>query len=156
MSVTKKPPLRPPQTDLSLLRREINQLFERLAGRERPDPTAGGEWVPGIDVYECHGELNIVVEVPGLAPESLRVTHKDGTLAIAGERREKRPQGALGFLCVERPQGRFARSLTLDLPVDISQAQARLKGGLLTITIPRLKDRRGREIVLPITREQTS
>ena len=155
MTVTKKPP-RPPQTDLSLLRREINQLFERLAGMNRPDPTAGGEWVTGIDVYECHGQLTIVVEVPGLQAESLRVVHRDGTLEIGGERREKRPPGALGFLCVERPQGRFVRSLTLDLPVDISQAQARLSGGVLTITIPRLKDRRGREIVIPITREQPS
>ncbi len=155
MSVTKKPP-RPPQTDLSLLRREINQLFERLSGMDRPDPTTGGEWVPGIDVYECHGKLTIVVEVPGMQPESLRVIHRDGTLEIGGERREKRPPGALGFLCVERPQGRFARRLALDLPVDISQAEARLRGGVLTITIPRLKDRRGREIVIPITREQTS
>jgi HSP20 family protein len=153
--MTKKPP-RPAQTDLSLLRREINQLFERLAGSERPDPAAGGEWVPGVDVYECHGELNVVVEVPGLGPEFLRVGYKDGTLALSGDRREKRPHGALGFLCVERPQGRFARSIPLDLPVDISQARARLKGGLLTITIPRLKDRRGREVVIPITREPTS
>ncbi len=152
MTLTRKPPRAEPD-DLTLLRREINQLFERLAAVERNDPSARGEWVPGVDVFECHGKLTIVVEVPGLAPESLKVVHRDGCLEISGERREKKPPGTVGFLCLERPQGRFSRSLALEIPVDISQAEARLGGGLLTITIPRLKDRRGREIVIPIARE---
>ena len=29
-------------------------------------------------------------------------------------------------------------------------------GGVLTVTIPRVKDRRGREIIIPVRREETS
>ncbi len=136
MSVMRKP-MRAPLSELALLQREINQLFERLSGFERSD-AAAGEWSPSLDAYECHGALVIVAEVPGLAPESLRVSCRDHVLVISGERRERRPPaGAAAFLCIERPQGRFSRKIPLDLAVDLRLAEARLEGGLLTITLPR-------------------
>ena len=152
----KKPP-RMSLSELGLLQREVNQLFERLAEFDRGEPRAAAEWCPSVDVYECHGQLTVVAEVPGLAPESLRIVCGDHRLAISGERRERRPVGgAAAFLCVERPQGRFTRVIPLDMALDVHKAEARLTGGLLTITIPHLKDRRGRETVIPVQREPGS
>lgn len=155
MAVPRKTQPGTPLGELLLLQREVNQLFERLSdGGREPQPEAG-EWQPAIDVYECHGDLKVVVEVPGLAPESLRVACRDRCLVISGERRERRPAGGLGaFLCLERPHGRFKRTIPLDMAVDLRLAQARLAGGLLTVTLPRLKDRRGRETTIPIEREE--
>ena len=42
---------------------------------------------------------------------------------------------------------------SFDLPVDVAQARATLEGGLLTITLPRLRERRGRETVIPVEKE---
>jgi len=154
MSVTRKPATRAPLSELALLQREINQLFERLAGFDRSE-TAAGEWSPSVDVYECHGALVVVAEVPGLSPESLRVSCRDHCLVISGERRERRPApGAAAFLCIERPQGRFSKKIPLDLAVDLREAEAHLASGLLTITLPRVKDRRGREALIPVKRER--
>ena len=152
MSMTRRPS-RPPFTELALLHREINELFERLSVIDREEPSAG-EWCPSADVYECRGSVTVVVEVPGLTPDSLKVAVRDRAIVISGERRERRPgAGAPAFLCVERPQGRFVRKIPLDMAVDLNLAEARLAGGVLTITVPRLKDRRGRETVIPIRRE---
>jgi HSP20 family protein len=138
---------------MSLLQREINQLFERLAEIDRSDGGMAGEWSPGVDVYESRGRLVVVVEVPGLPPEAVRVVVRERDLVITGERRDRRPTGGIaGFLCMERPTGRFERTIPLDVAVDVKQAEARLAGGLLTVTLPRLKDRRGRETVIPIER----
>jgi HSP20 family molecular chaperone IbpA len=154
MAVTRKAP-RTPLAELALLQREMNQLFERLAEFDRPDEPAVAEWRPNVDVFECHGSLAVVVEVPGLAPESLKVVCRDHWLVITGERRERRPPlGDAVFLCVERPQGRFTRKVPLDMAVDVSRAEGHLAGGVLTIIVPRLKDRRGRETVIPVKREQ--
>ena len=151
MSVVRKQPARTPFTELGLLQREINQLFERLAGFDRPEGTAPGEWCPSVDVFECHGKLVIVAEVPGFSADALRVVCRDRTLVISGERRERRPAGGISaFLCMERPHGRFTRKIPFDVPVDIQEAEAQLEGGLLTITVPRLKDRRCRETVIPV------
>lgn len=155
MAVTKRNAASP-YPNLLLLQQEINRLFERLAAFEVPDRHAGNEWVPNVDVYECEGKIRVVVEVPGLVPDSLTVVYRDGQLTVSGERRDRRPHGVLGFLCIERPHGRFTRSIFLDLPLDIRQAEARLAGGLLTIAIPRLKDRRGHETVIPVEWEEAS
>lgn len=153
MSQTRRTP-RTPLTELALLQREVNQLFERLAELDRPEAPAAGEWCPSVDVFECRGVLTVVAEVPGLAPDSLRVVCGERRLVISGERRERRTPGDAVFLCVERPQGRFTRSIPMDVAVDVKQAQAMLASGLLTITLPRLKDRRGRQTSIPVARRE--
>jgi HSP20 family protein len=149
-----KKTLRPASMDLMLLQQEVNRLFERLALLGRPERTAASEWVPNVDVYECDGCLRVVVEVPGLQPDSLRVSYREGELTIGGERRDRRPQGVTSFLCMERPHGRFTRTIAVDVSLDVRQAEARLAGGVLTVVLPRVKDRRGRETVIDVVREQ--
>ena len=152
MSVLRKP-AGALHADLAILQREVNQLFDRLADFDRVPPTEA-EWLPAVDVYECRGRLLIVMEIPGVSPDSLRVSVRDRQLTIVGERREKRPPAVAGYLCMERPQGRFTRTVLLDVPVDIRQAEARVANGILTVTVPTVKDRRGRETVIPVQREE--
>jgi HSP20 family protein len=141
--------------EMSLLREEIARLFDRLGGFEQPARGgAAAEWSPSVDVFECGSTLHVVVEVPGLIAEALKVTYRDGHLTISGERRERKPAGAQGFLCMERPHGRFRRSVFLDLPLDVRGAEAELGNGLLEVRIPRLKERRGRETEISIKRER--
>jgi HSP20 family protein len=149
-------PARTTHLDLAVLQREVNLLLERLADFDRPSAVEG-EWIPGVDVYECGGRLVIAAEVPGISAESLKVTFRDRHLVISGERRERRPAAAAAsFHCMERPQGRFTRIVLIDVAVDMREAEARVAGGVLTVTIPRVKDRRGREIVIPVQREEPS
>ena len=42
----------------------------------------------------------------------------------------------------------------IDSAVDLKQSEARLEGGLLTISLPRLKDRRGQRTSIPIRRSE--
>ena len=154
MAVIRRP-ARTTHLDLAVLQREVNQLLERLADFDRP--SAEAEWIPGVDVYECRGKVFISVEVPGTPAESLRVSFRDRHLTVTGERRERRPPAATAsFHCMERPQGRFTRTVLIDIAVNIREAEASLAGGVLTIAIPRVKDQRGREIVIPVQREETA
>jgi HSP20 family protein len=154
MAVNRKT-LRAAPDEVALLREEIARLFDRLGVFEQSSRGAAtaAEWSPSVDVFECGSTLHVVVEVPGLVPDALRVTYRDGHLTITGERRDRRPSGALGFLCMERPHGRFRRSVFLDLPLDVRGAEAHLGNGLLQVCIPRLKERRGRETDIPVKRE---
>jgi len=74
-------------------------------------------------------------------------------LVLSGDRRAPRPGAGARFHCLERPHGRFERSIPLDVPVDVANARASLRGGVLTVSLPRLRERRGRETVIPIERE---
>ncbi len=138
---------------VALLRQEVDELFQRISALDRSELLPTGEWCPAIDVYELRDRLVIVVEVPGLAPESLRVSLRGGALTVSGERRARRAGSDLSFLCLERPHGRFQRTISLDMPHDAVHACATLGRGLLTVTVPRLRERRGQETVLSIERE---
>ncbi|MCG6922206.1 MAG: Hsp20/alpha crystallin family protein [Acidobacteria bacterium] len=145
---------RPPASALALLQQEVNDLFQRLTLLDRSEHLPGSEWCPPVDVYETRGRLVVVVEVPGLPPESLKVAFRDHSLVLAGTRRTPRPGPGVSFQCLERPDGRFERVLPLEIPVDVARARARLDGGLLTVTLPRLHERRGRETIIPIEKER--
>jgi HSP20 family protein len=144
---------RMPMSALTLLQQEVSELFHRLAVLDRSEHLPGGEWSPPIDVFELRDRLVVVAEVPGLPAESLKVTVLERTLVLSGERRARRAGAGASFLCVERPHGRFERKIPLDLPVDVARARASLSGGLLTVNLPRLRERRGRETVIAVERE---
>jgi HSP20 family protein len=140
--------------ELTFLQKEVEQIFARFGAFDRDERIGTSEWSPPVDVFESKDNLTIVVEVPGMAPGSLSVVCKNRKIVVTGERRHENPaDDVAGFLCLERPHGRFARAIPLTQAVDVAHAEARLGQGLLTISIPRLKERRSREVVIPIRRE---
>jgi HSP20 family protein len=143
-----------PASAMGLLQQEIGELFHRLALAERADPIPTGEWCPPVDVFESGDRLLAVAEVPGLEPESLRVAFRDRCLVLSGERHARKDAGAVSFLCLERAAGRFERTIPLEGSFDVRHARATLGRGLLTVSIPRLHERRGQETVIGIEREQ--
>ena len=150
--MTRRAP-RPPISALALLQQEMGELVHRLSVLDRADRLPGSEWTPAVDVYEARDRLIVVIEVPGLPLESLRVVFRERELVLAGERRARRTGPGTTFLCLERPHGRFERAIPVEVPVDVAHARATLAGGLLTVTLPRLRERRGRETAVPIERE---
>ncbi|MBN2369501.1 MAG: Hsp20/alpha crystallin family protein [Vicinamibacteria bacterium] len=141
-------------TDLAFLQKEVDRIFARLTALDRTERVAAGEWTPAVDVFESHDDLTIIVEAPGLMETSLSIICKNRQLVISGERQpESASRKIQSFLCMERPHGRFTRSIPISLAVDARKAEAHLKEGLLIIKLPRLKDRRNREIVIPILRD---
>jgi HSP20 family protein len=143
-----------PVTELAYLQKEIDHLVSRLTELDRAEQVSATEWSPSVDVYECHEQLVIVVEVPGLAPDELKIVCRNHQIVVSGERRPESPEHSIAFLCMERPHGRFSRTIPLHLALDVQHAEASLQGGLLTITIPRLKERRRSEFVISIHREE--
>ena len=71
-----------------------------------------------MDVFEFPDRLVVAVEVPGLPPEALRVVYRERELVLAGERRARRMGPGATYHCLERPHGRFERTIPLDVAVD--------------------------------------
>ena len=144
---------RRPASAVAMLQQEVSALFQRLALQDRSDPLPGGEWCPAVDVFESQDRLVVLAEVPGLQPESLRVVFRNRMLVITGERNACHSEAGVSFLCLERAHGRFQRTIPLEGPLDVSKARATLGCGLLRVTIPRLRERRGQERVVAVERE---
>ena len=112
---------------------------------------APGLWNPNIDLYLKPDQLIVEMEVPGVEPGDLQVSILNNILRIRGTKSEPEVQeGLIRYLCVERTYGRFYREIPLNCAVDASQAQAQLRDGVLTITLPRRKNRRGAEFFISV------
>jgi HSP20 family protein len=139
-------------TDLGDIGPEVRRLFDELA-RHRPDrrQAVSGECLPLLDVFETEQDLELVLDVPGVGADGLRVLIKGGLVLVVGEKeRPALTPGPASFHLVERDFGRFVRAVRVHAAVDAARASARLGGGELRIVLPKIEDRRGREYLVPI------
>jgi HSP20 family protein len=143
-------------TDVGDLSHEVRRLFEDLARRRRDHRhMVSGECLPLLDVFETERTIEIVLDVPGVALEDLRIMIKSGVVLVAGEKeRPEATRGPASFHLVERDFGRFARAVRVHAAMDASKARARLKDGELRIMLPKVQERRGHELMVTIDSEQ--
>ena len=139
--------------DTADLAEDVRRLFEDLASR-RPDRrhVVAGECLPLVDVYETERSVEVVLDLPGVSAEALRVVIKSGVVLIVGEKERPEPskRSPASFHLVERDFGRFARAVRINAAIDAAGARARLTNGELHVFIPRLRERRGQVINVPI------
>ena len=137
----------------------IRSALEALIDGVVQDP---GEGVGGtgpdvaVDVFERADRVTILIELPGVAPEEITLSACGRRLVVEGHRKPG-PAGrsAAGviqgrYLCVERVVGRFRRSIELPVPTDTHRATARLRDGVLNISVPRIEERRGTPHAIPV------
>jgi len=129
---------------------EIRGIFREL-GRGYTAESLVGECAPPLDVFETDDAIEIIVDLPGTEPASVRLLSKGEHLLIAGEKAARRARGESSFHLVERGYGRFARVVHLGRACDTARAKARLSGGELRVSMPKLVERRGRAMPIAIT-----
>lgn len=130
--------------------RDLHPFLEWLEGDE-PDTQSAVEYRPAVDVIETPEAIEIVADLPGVARASIRIVFTSGTLVITGRKRPPACEhhGA-AFHLAERGFGRFAWGVRLAMAIDAGQAKATFEAGELRVTLPRLEERRGREIRIAI------
>ncbi|MGE3511004.1 MAG: Hsp20/alpha crystallin family protein [Vicinamibacterales bacterium] len=133
---------------------EVRRIFREIGPSVSPD-TFAGECVPPVDVYETDEALEIAIDLPGVDATGVRVVIKGGALLVAGEKTPRRGRGDSSFHLVERGFGRFARLIRLTAACDAGRAGAVLRNGELRITVPKLPERRGVAIQVPVTTGQS-
>ena len=135
------------------LAEDVHRLLDDLA-RKRPDKRqlVAGECMPVVDVFETDRSVEIVLDLPGVSADAIRILFKTGVLLIVGEK--ERPdmsrRGPSSFHLVERDFGRFARAVRINAAIDGAQARARLVNGELRVVLPRIVERRGAGVLVPI------
>jgi len=133
---------------------EVRRVFIEL-GRSFGAESLAGECTPAVDVYETDERVEILVDVPGVDPRSVRIIVKGSSVLIAGEKAPRRGRRDSTFHLVERGFGRFARVVRLSAPCDTSRARATLVNGELRVTVPKIPERRGRRLVVTVESPHT-
>lgn len=93
--------------DLMAQANRMHQQFFRPASR------AQVSWEPPADVFEGERELVVVVALPGVAEQDVRVVHEPGALLVEAERPAPFEGLRAAVRQLEIPYGRFARRVPL-------------------------------------------
>ncbi len=128
------------------LSREIERVFEDFF------PTFSEEkgFYPHLDIAESENEIVIKADVPGMTQKDISIEIHNDQLIIRGEKKEEEEVKKKNIYISERRYGKFARRITLPDYVDPEKTKAKIKDGVLTITIPKKEEVKPKKISVQI------
>ena len=144
---------RDPFTLMQRMSQEMDELFDSFfygtprvrGGRES---ALRSLWAPDVEVCEEQNRLRVLVDLPGVSKDNVKVDVHEGALTIQGARQEERSEGGEqeGYRRSERRYGSFYRTIPLPDGADAEQAQAHMKDGVLEVTLPMTPRKQARRL----------
>lgn len=101
-----------------------------------------GMMVPEIDIHETKKFIKLKAELPGMEKNDIKLTMQEGILTFSGEKKFEEESEEDNIPVVECQYGKFERTFTLPSSVDQSKVKANFKNGVLTITVPKLAEKK--------------
>ncbi len=99
-----------------------------------------GYYTPVCDIKETQEQIIIEIELPGFQSKDIIIEMGDGTIDIRGEYKEDSTQTP-SYIRKERLKGKFKKSVPISTNTLTYDIKAILKDGLLTIEIPKPKEK---------------
>ena len=93
-------------------------------------PEISGEIEPLVDVTTTDKEVKVVVEMPGIPKDNIRINVHDGTLEVKSE----------------DPQRKYHRTIEIPPETDIETARSAYNNGILEITFKKKEQAKGKTI----------
>jgi len=122
---------------------EVQDKKELVSKEEKTTPVR--YYVPATDIYETDETLTVFMEVPGVERKDIDINLENDVVRVEGR---INPSKYDGFepLYTEYNVGHFARSFTLSSKIDQQRIGAQLDDGVLTLTLPKVKEAQPRRI----------
>ena len=134
---------------------EKKSFFERLTGstivdrrkisleedevREAPElPPQDEEGQLTLDMWQTPSDIMIQTIVGGVRPEDVEVSISHEMVTVKGKRAKTHTMSTSDYFYQELFWGMFSRTILLPQEVDVENAEATMKNGLLTLRLPKL------------------
>jgi len=102
----------------------------------------------GAAVKDSGDALNVVVELPGVAKEDVKVQLHDDVLTISAERKQPELKENEQWIRNEISYGKFERSINLPYDVVTEKISATYGNGILQITLPKAEEAKPKQIAI--------
>jgi len=130
---------------LQRLNRILDEAFGGSGFPEQGSVITSTLFAP-TDVVEDEHALQIVMELPGVEPDNVRLSLENNVLTIRGEKRQEIDENRERIHRSERIYGVFERTFVLPNTVDPDKIDAQFENGVLLVKIPKSERARPREI----------
>jgi HSP20 family protein len=121
----------------------LREKKELAGSQEKTVP--GRYYVPETDIFETDEALTVVVEMPGVSKTNVDVSLENDVLSVEG-RIELSKYAGMEPVYTEYAVGNFARRFTISGKIDRDRIAADVADGVLTLTLPKVKEAQPRRI----------
>jgi len=153
-------PVQPERNEKNRESLDLHEAMGRLlkdrsvTGQSLPAIKMGA--VPAVEMYETQKEVVAKVNVPGFAEEDINVEVDDKAIYITGEQKDElksldKARDKRNYFHQEISYGKFSRTLAIPARVRSEKAKAEFDKGVLTITIPKMEEKKAKTVKLKIS-----
>ena len=146
MSVIRLEPFR----GFDFINEQINELAKNV---KQGFSVEYGNFVAKMDILEDNKIIEIVVEIPGVAKEDVKVViNNDNKLEIKGTKKTsfKEEDVKNKILRIERNDGEFSRTVLLPDNIDKNSVTAKFNNGELRLTIAKIEQKKPNQVEITI------
>ena len=119
---------------------------QELANKEEKT-IPGRYYVPAADIFETEEALTVIMEMPGVEKKNVNVALENDVVRVEGQIDFAHYQG-MEPVYTEYNIGHYARGFTLSSKIDRDNISAQLDDGVLTLTLPKVKEAVPRRIAV--------
>jgi HSP20 family protein len=123
---------------------QVSEKREVTADAEQTRP--GPVFSPAVDIFENPTEITVLADMPGVTAGSLRIDLRDRVLTLEGGVDSPVPEGQNSVVKEYADSGTFFRRFTLSDAIDQAKIEAKLTGGVLRLTLPKVEEAKPRQI----------
>jgi HSP20 family protein len=139
-----------PFKELRTMQEQMNRMMDMAWHKEFGEDLKEGIWQPPVDIYEDEESVIIKAEIPDVDLKDIDVRIEDNTLTLKGERKHSSEIRKENYYRVERSFGQFQRSFSLPQSIDRENIKASCDKGVLTITLPKIEEKKPKQITIEV------
>jgi HSP20 family protein len=130
---------------LSRLRDEFDRVFDRFFGGSPPLWDEGNrDWRWGIDMDETDQSVIVSAEAPGFEAKDFDIQVRGNSLVLHAAKKAETEEEARGVR--QWRQQEFCECVDLPAAIDADKVEAQYRNGVLTVTLPKTEESKGRRI----------
>ena len=122
---------------------QVKPKQELSASAEQTRP--GLVFTPSVDIFETDRDITLLADLPGVTSDNLTIDLRENTLTLTGD-----VEFAAGAdeecLLIEYETGKYHRQFSLSNIIDQNEINARLKDGVLRLTLPKVEEATPRRV----------
>ncbi len=108
---------------------------------------SGLVFTPAVDIFENDKEIVLLADMPGVKPEVFRIDLRDNTLTLEGDVAPFENSGEEEVM-MEYAVGKYYRQFSLSEMIDQNKIDAKIKDGVLRLTLPKVEKAAPRKITV--------
>lgn len=98
------------------------------------------------DIYEKDDKYHIILDVPGLEKENIKIDCTDGYLTIEASKEEEATDENKNYIRKERSYGHYKRQFYVG-NINTADIKAEFKHGVLKIIVPKKEEEKSKNII---------